>query len=172
MVRRVRQSASRRLNSPSLAAHAREARAPATRAWELAVRWLAAQDRSEQEIRARLTARGFPQGTINSTLRRLHHLHYLDDRRTALGTAERAARDGHGSEYVRAQLLAKGVAEALIDEAIAAAFADELQLARRAFTRRYPVPPERQADRAKAARYLLGRGFPEDVVFAIVGEPC
>jgi regulatory protein len=172
MVRAVSQTPSRRLKSPSRAARAGEEPDPATRAWEQAVRWLAAQERTEQEIRARLAARDFPERVIDATVRRLQHLHYLDDRRTALGTAERAARDGHGSEYVRSQLLGKGVAEALIDEVIGAAFADELQLARRAFTRRYPVAPERPGDRAKAARYLLGRGFPEDVVFAILGEPC
>jgi regulatory protein len=136
------------------------------------VRWLAAQDRSEQEIRVRLEARGFPKGIIDATVRRLRRLHYLDDRRAAHAAAERAARDGHGSEYVRAQLLGKGVAEALIDAAIGAAFADEVHLARCVFTRRYPIAPERPAERAQAARYLLRRGFPEDVVFAIVGEPC
>jgi len=86
--------------------------------------------------------------------------------------AEQAVRRGHGSEYVRAQLGMKGIAEPLIDDAIGAAFEDEADLARRVLARHYPALPGDHSTRAKGARFLLRRGFPEALVFAILGEDC
>jgi regulatory protein len=146
--------------------------APAARAWERAVRLLAPHDRSEYEIRNRLAALDVAPTVIEATIRHLHDLHYLDDRRFAAAAAEQACQRGHGSEYVRAQLTLKGVAEALIEDSITATFHDEVRLARQVLERRYPVEPQRPAERAKAARFLYQRGFPEAVVLAILGEGC
>jgi len=136
------------------------------------VRLLAAHDRSEQELRRRLSTRGASTGVIDATITRLQQLGYLDDRRFAHGAAEQAVRRGHGSERVRATLAAQGVADDLIDAAINAAFDDETALARQVLARRYPIAPQHPAERARAARYLLRRGFPEVIVLAIVGEGC
>jgi len=141
-------------------------------AWDRAVRLLVRHDRSEFEIRSRLTELDVSAAVIDTTIHRLRELCYLDDRRFAGAAAEQAAQRGHGSEYVRAQLTMKGVAEALIDDSIAAAFPDETQLARQVLARRYPSEPQRPAERAKAARFLHQRGFPEAVVLAILGEGC
>ncbi len=140
--------------------------------WDRAVRLLALHDRSEHEIRARLAAAGAGAATINATVRRLKQLHYLDDRRFAQSVTEQALRRGYGSDYVRAQLAVKGVADTLIEAAVAASFGDETALARRALAHRYPTEPQRPAERARAARFLLRRGFPEAVVFAILEEAC
>jgi regulatory protein len=142
------------------------------RAWDRAIRLLAARDRSEQEIRSRLAAAGEPATSIAATVHRLRQRRYLDDRRFALGLAEQANRRGYGSEYVRAQLQHKGVADQVIEQALHANFADEVELARRALTRRFPEEPRQPAERAKAVRFLLRRGFPEAVVFAILDEAC
>ncbi len=136
------------------------------------MRLLAVHDRSASEIRGRLAADGTASAVIERTIRRLHGLQYLDDRRFAAAAAEQAWRRGRGSEYVRAQLTAKGVAEALIEEIVAAAFNDETRLAREVLARRYPTDPQQPAERAKAARFLHQRGFPEAVVLAILGEGC
>ena len=134
------------------------------------MRLLAARDRSEHEIRTQLAAADIPPSTIDATVRRLRTLRYLDDRRFADGTAERAVHDGHGSVYVRARLSMHGVTESLIDAAVDAAFTDETALARRVLARRYPHLPAAPRERAKAARFLSQRGFPETVVLAILGE--
>jgi len=141
-------------------------------AWQRAVRLLAARDRSEYEIRTRLAAAEIPGTIVDQTVHRLQSFRYLDDRRFADGTAERAARDGRGSLYVRARLSMLGVAESVIDAAVAAAFTDEPTLARRVLTRRYPNTPAAPRERAKAARFLAQRGFPDTVVLAILGEGC
>lgn len=144
----------------------------ASHAWERAIRLLAARDRSEQEVRARLAAAGTSATTVAATIRRLRQRRYLDDQRFAAAVAERAALRGYGSEYVRAQLAHKGVAEEMIEQAVHASFEHEAELARRAVARHFPGQPRRPAERAKAARFLLRRGFPEAVVFAIVDEAC
>jgi regulatory protein len=129
-------------------------------------------DRSEQEIRSRLAAAGESATTIAATVRRLRQRRYLDDHRFALGLAEQATRRGYGSEYVRAQLEYKGVAEQVIEEALHARFDNEAELAREALLRHFPEAPQQAAEHAKAARFLLRRGFPEAVVFAILDRAC
>jgi regulatory protein len=150
----------------------RSAPDPAAWAWDRAVRLLARHDRSEFEIRSRLAVLDISSAVIDATLRRLRELRYVDDRRFAGAAAEQAVQRGRGSEYVRAQLTMKGVAEPLIDDSVAAAFADETHLARQVLARRYPSAPQRPAERAKAARFLQQRGFPEALVLAILGEGC
>jgi regulatory protein len=142
----------------------------AERVWQRAVRLLAARDRSEQEIRDRLAAQDVSRSLIDATVRRLRQLHYLDDRRLARGAAEYAARRGQGSERVRAELAAKGVAEPVIDEALSDMAGDETERARQALARHYPNKPQGPAERARAARFLLRQGFPEAVVCSVLGE--
>ncbi len=142
----------------------------ADRAWERAIRLLMVHDRTEQELRDRLAVQHASASVIDATIHRLYQLRYLDDRRVAQGVAESARRRGHGSARARAQLAARGVAEALIEEVLQAAFADEAELARRALVRRYPEAPRETADRAKAARFLLRQGYPEEVVSAVLGD--
>jgi regulatory protein len=144
----------------------------ADRAWEHAVRLLAGHDRSEQELRKHLAAAGESEATITATLRRLRQRRYVDDQRFALATAERALRRGYGSEYLRARLEQYGIPEPLIDKTVHALYADEMAVARQVLGRRFPEEPRRAAERAKAARFLLRRGFPEAVVFAILDEAC
>src|SRR5262249_26287929 len=141
-------------------------------AWQRAVRLLAQRDRSTAEIRARLEAAGHRPTIIAATIARLHELRYLSDERFAETAAARAAQRGHGSERVRAELAAKGVAESVIAVGIAAAFAAEPALAHVVLSRRFPTLPATAPERAKAARFLLQRGFPEAVVLAILGEGC
>jgi len=165
------------VRSPDVGPDARKDRhgapvTPVDAAWRRAVRLLAARDRSTHEIRVRLEAAGTAPDIVVATITRLRELRYLDDERFARTAAENAVRRGHGSERVRAALAAKGVAEALADAAVTTAFADEPALAQAALTRRFPAPPREPRDRARAARFLLQRGFPEAVVLTILGEGC
>ncbi len=136
------------------------------------MRFLAVRDRSEHQIRGRLTAAGASPATITAIVRRLRDRGYLDDHRFALGTAERAARRGFGSEYLRARLEEQGVAESVIEAALRIAYDDETAVARQTLGRRFGAEPASPAERGRAARFLARRGFPEAVVFAILGEDC
>jgi SOS response regulatory protein OraA/RecX len=130
------------------------------------------RDRTAAEILARLTAAGVPAHLAEATVARLQAQRYLDDRRLALEAARRAAARGFGSERVRAALEARGIDARSIDCAVEAAFLDEVTLARALWQRRFAATPQSAAARARGARFLLGRGFPEAIVLAIVEEGC
>jgi regulatory protein len=130
------------------------------------------RDRSEQEVRQRLAHRGLDADGIESVIQRLYRYRYLDDARFAEGVAQRGARRGHGRIRVRSELAAKGVPKTVAEEAITLAFADEECLARRALHKRYKTVPADTAARARAARFLLQRGFPQRLVLAILKEGC
>jgi regulatory protein len=112
------------------------------------------------------------QSAIDAVVQRLYRHRYLDDDRFAEGMARRAVRRGHGSRRVRADLASKGISKAVIDATVARMFVDEAELARGALSRRYKSLPEDQVARARAARFLLQRGFPQRVVLAILKEGC
>ncbi|HVM97155.1 MAG TPA: regulatory protein RecX [Candidatus Acidoferrales bacterium] len=141
-------------------------------AWTLAVRWLAARDRSSAEVHRRLEAAGVESTLVEATLQRLRNLGYVDDTRFASSYAEMAARRGHGSERVRSELEARGVNREAVEAAIGNSFENERELAQRALARHQTKPPTTANERARAARFLLNRGFPEAVVLAIIGEGC
>jgi len=86
--------------------------------------------------------------------------------------ATRALRRGYGSRRVRADLGSKGVGKAIIDLVLARTFVDEAALAQQVLRRRYRTPPQDDASRARAARFLLQRGFPQRIVLAILREGC
>ncbi|MCK6555139.1 recombination regulator RecX [Candidatus Binatia bacterium] len=145
---------------------------PQTAAWERAVRFLAARDYTERDLRMRLEDAGLPAGAIDAAVSRLLAAGYLDDAAVAVRIAERRVRGGFGSERIRAELTAHGVSEDLQTAACAVAVADEEARARTLLTRRRLDGGDKRAC-ARAARFLRGRGFPVNVVCAVIGkESC
>jgi regulatory protein len=133
-------------------------------AYELALRFLAVRAHSEQELIRKLRQRACADGDIDLALERLRELGYVDDVAYA-GTLVRR-RAGHRSRAaIVAELAAKGV-----DRAIAVAATedldrdDQLATARRLAAGWPPLTPERVAGR------LQRRGFPPDVVYAVLEE--
>ena len=133
---------------------------------------LARQDRSEHDLRQRLAGAGESPEIIEQTVRGRRQRRYLDDERFAAAAAEQAVRRGYGTDYVRARLEQHGLATALIDACLEPLYAEEETRAETLLRRRFPSTPRSGAESAKAARYLLRRGFPESVVFAILDEAC
>jgi regulatory protein len=140
--------------------------------WRYALRLLGVRDRSEHEVRQRLAQRGLESDGIERIVQRLYRYRYLDDSRFAEGVAQRGARRGHGRIRVRSELAAKGIDKTVAEEAIASTFVDEETLARQALHKRYKTTPTDDAARARAARFLLQRGFPQRLVLAILKEGC
>jgi len=134
-----------------------------------ALKLLGHRARSEAELRRRLEAKGFAAAEIDSAVARLQELRYLDDEAFAGSKADSLLHSEHqGPRRVLRKLEALGVDGEVASEAVASAQEGrtERELALQALKRRRPrvdsgSPHE---DRVKAARWLLGRGFPEDVV--------
>jgi regulatory protein len=100
---------------------------------------------------------------------------YLDDRAFALAWVESRARSrAIGSRRLREELLARGVARPLVDEAVHTTMAGEEARAAAAAERR--LPNLRRADPETAARRLAGylsrRGYPADMVRRVVRRTC
>jgi len=106
---------------------------------------------SQARLREKLRAR-FPEEEVEEALKRLEDLGYLDDR--AFSETYVAARSRYGPLKLRRLLLAQGVEEEIV-EAVLPKEEAALEAALRVL-RRYP----RRGDKAKAVRFLRGRGFP------------
>lgn len=139
---------------------------------QLAVRYLARWDRTVAQVEHFLKDKGATPAQIKKTVNRLSELRYLNDRAYSQRWIEsRLARKPMGREWLKAELLARGIAESLADRAIREALrgVDEEALARRALkvkqggaSRFAPV---------KAARLLRQRGFDEETIDRIIGSP-
>lgn len=137
-----------------------------------ALRWLAIRERSEHEVSERLRAAGFPPDTTVETVRGLVREGLLSDHRTALGVAEAIRRRGHGSLRARRDLERRGIARDLAVRVLGEVFADEEDLLRQVFLGRFPQLPASPSEKGRALRFLCGRGFPEELVLAIVERGC
>ena len=139
-------------------------------AWDEAVRLLVRRDRSASEVRAELALRGRPEAVVDAILARLVDLGYVDDKRLAADLAERLVERQRGSLQVEAALTARGFDPAAIAAAVANSTLDEIDRARLLIASRFPEGLAEPRTRARAARFLHGRGFPEAAVLAIIGE--
>lgn len=83
------------------------------------------------------------------------------------------ARKGkYGSLKVAHELRAQGVAEELIDKAVAEVRKEELETARNLWRKKFGAQPDSREEWAKQARFLQSRGFGMDTIKAVLrGEP-
>ena len=132
-----------------------------TDALELAYRALRVRDRSERELDERLAARGVSEDARGQALETLRRTGLVDDHRFAERRASALAGRGAGNGLIRHELSSAGVADAVVEEALAA-LDPELERAR--------MVVERRGTGARTARYLSGKGFADDVVGAVAGE--
>ena len=139
-----------------------------------AYRWLARAARSVSEIDTRLRTRGFGDDLVADTVAFLVARGYLDDDALAARRAEELMlRRGCGALRVRHELTLRGLADTVVERAIAAVLEDRrpIDLARRALARRFGDRPlATTSARARAYRFLVGRGHPEDAVTAVLEE--
>jgi regulatory protein len=83
------------------------------------------------------------------------------------------ARKGkYGSLKVAHELRAQGVAEELVDKAVAEVRKEELETARNLWRKKFGAQPDSREEWAKQARFLQSRGFGMDTIKAVLrGEP-
>jgi len=131
----------------------------------VAARWLARAPRTEAELERRLVGVGYRRETAAATVARCRELGWVGDGAFAFDRARALRARGAGSLRIEAELVARGLPEAVVAAAIEASRAGlpEREWARRAL--------RGTRDRARAWRLLVGRGFPEDVVDELVGAP-
>ncbi len=148
---------------------------PQNEALKRALKFLAYRPRSEAEVRAKLTQLGFPQKIIETTLKKLHSLNYLNDesfaRNWALG---RVGGRGYGPLRVERELRQKGIAKSLIDEVMKETFGlqEGKERARALLEKRFRGKD--LSDRKmlhRAISFLQRRGYRDSVIAEILKMP-
>ncbi len=139
----------------------------------LALKALAACERTETELRRQLVRRGFPQPTVATVLDRLRAKGLIDDHRYAREYVRtQSARRGLGPEALRAKLAQLGVVPSIVDEALAQEMSVEGQralaeaAARKRMRQLRRLPGEQRRSRVYA--FLLRRGFDYDVAAEVL----
>lgn len=132
-----------------------------------ALRYLSLRPHGERELRTKLERKELDPGFVDDAFTRLRELGYLDDAAFARQWVEE--RGGtRGRRLLRAELRRKGVADGLIDEALAAGGpGEEVAVRELALKRlsRMSAGGELSRDvRDKLTRYLAGRGYGYDTI--------
>ncbi|MBI5938213.1 MAG: recombination regulator RecX [Betaproteobacteria bacterium] len=134
---------------------------------ERALNLLARREHSRAELARKLSPHG-EADEIAALLDDLERRKQLSDARYA--ESLRHTRSGkYGSRRLAHELREKGVGEGLIADAVAVARAGDLAAARAAWAKKFGVLPNDANERARQYRFLLGRGFPAEVVRRVVG---
>jgi len=134
---------------------------------ERALNLLARREHSRAELARKLAPHG-EADEIAALLAELERRKQLSDARYAESLAH--ARAGkYGSRRLAHELREKGVGEGLIADVVAEAREGDLAAARAAWAKKFGAPPIDANERARQYRFLLARGFPNEVVRRVVG---
>ncbi|MFI5384641.1 MAG: regulatory protein RecX [Fimbriimonadales bacterium] len=134
-----------------------------------ALGYLKTRARFADEIRRHLAGTGFEASDVEGVLRYLGERKLIDDERTALDMIERhSGKRAAGTQRLREELRNLGASEEAIEAGLAAIESDDPERALDALRAKY----KSGADRGKAGRFLVSRGFGEDAVEAALDVFC
>ena len=148
----------RALDRPALRLLRRELRR--ADALHVAGRALRHRDLSRHRLSERLERAAVTPTVAAESLAALESAGLVDDRRVARSRSWSLAERGYGDEAIRHRLLAEGLEEALVADALPG-LEPEAERARRLI--------ERHGTGPRTARYLAGRGFGEEALEAALG---
>jgi regulatory protein len=134
-----------------------------------AVALLARRDFACGELADRLEQDGYPAEAVTTVMADLTAARILDDSRFAAQYVAYHAERGQGPRRIAMDLGNRGVAQGLIQAALAGG-PDWAALAREVRIRRFGLmPPKSWAEKAKQGRFLQYRGFSSDHVRSALG---
>lgn len=138
---------------------------PLEQALSLAYRYLDRRDRSTQEVRSHLEAKGLGAEPIAEAIGSLEGQGLLDDARFArLFSEDKRMLEQWGSERIRSALLARGIDRNTIDAALDGRSPQaELEQALGLLRRRFTEPPRARRERDRALGVLLRKGYDPDL---------
>lgn len=136
------------------------------RALATAYRYLNRRERTQAEMRARLSRASADPADVERALEILLEQGYLDDARFArLFAQDKRELDQWGSDRIRRTLLARGLDRELVNEALDEQPGNNSELERAVglLRRRFPSPPRDRRERERALGMLLRRGYDSDL---------
>jgi regulatory protein len=128
---------------------------------------LARREHSRVELARKLALHGDPE-EVAALLDDLQRHGQLSDARFAESLAHTRA-GKYGSRRLAQELREKGVGEALTAAAVQEARVGDLAAARSVWQKKFGTPPADAREKARQYRFLLGRGFPSEIVRRVVG---
>lgn len=128
-----------------------------------ALRHLARREYTRHELTQKLAPHAESEAEIAGVLDDFTQRGWLSEQRAAEQMVH-ARRSRYGMARIRRDLEAKGVAAEVVSTTVAALKDGELDAARSVWRRKFKVVPVGAAERAKHARFLLGRGFSSEVI--------
>jgi regulatory protein len=130
--------------------------------------------RSENELKARLKQKGFLPEVAESTVNFLKAKEFIDDRVFAKGWVSSRLKRPLGLRKIKLELVQKGVAKEIIQEALAQANEQYSegqtvsQLAKQRFAKLTGIDPLKA--KARVYGYLMRRGFSPDVIMEVINN--
>lgn len=144
-----------------MATQAMSSKEPSLRA--RALRHLARREHTRHELTQKLAPHAGSPQEIEQVLDDFAQRGWLSEQRAAEQMVH-ARRGRYGPARIRRDLEAKGVSAEVVGETVAALKGGETEAARAVWKRKFRAPPGGAAERAKQARFLLGRGFSSEAV--------
>ena len=128
-----------------------------------ALRLLARREHSRTELARKLAAHAASPETLDALLDGLEERKQLSDSRYAEQRVRTLARK-YGSSRIRQELRARGIDAQAAESAVLASAEDDLSRAVEILRRKYREPAASREERARRARFLLGRGFSYPII--------
>jgi regulatory protein len=124
---------------------------------------LARREYTRQELARKLAPHAESARDIDEILDDFAQRGWLSEKRAAEQMVH-ARRGRYGIARIRRDLEARGVSADVLGDTVAALKPGELDAARAVWRRKFRAPPANGAERAKQARFLLGRGFSGETI--------
>jgi regulatory protein len=140
------------------------------------MRLLARRPHSRKELEQKLLQRGFADQIRSDVIRRLDEQGYLDDAATSENYCLELIRKGFGPRVIRQRLAGRGIDNKLVRRALTAHYPLEAvrENAGRTADRKVKQLQNRYSEKSKLrvrlARFLAQRGFPADIIHAVMDE--
>jgi regulatory protein len=130
---------------------------------ERTLRLLARREHSRAELMRKLEAAGFVREEIGTLLDDLESRNWLSDQRFAESyVADHRARAG--SIKLAYDLRQRGVSDTIIESVLGENRDSELERAREVWRKKFGVVPTDAADKARQIRFMLSRGFAQEII--------
>ena len=132
---------------------------------------LARREHAADELVAKLVRSGFDNAVAAAAVSELASEGLQDDSRYVESLVQTRVRQGKGAGRIRAELRQRGVADSVVEEAIAAANVDWIALARDVRVRKFGsgIPADFK-EKARQMRFLQYRGFESEQIRSAFGE--
>ena len=135
---------------------------------ERALKLLARREHSRAELARKLSAHAEDPAEIEAVLDDCERRGWLSERRVVEQMVY-ARRSRYGTRRIERDLVAKGVSDDAVATALSGLKDSEVEAAREVWRRKFGGRlPRSQAERAKQARFMQGRGFNLDVVMKVI----